>query len=100
MPPPRSLHAFIGIPGVWVLRFGRWRRPLRVWMYLGAWRVLCHACGDILRGPGDFEGYRGFESQQEAFAAVEEHCRVREAETVIFVGIRVPPELLRASGQG
>lgn len=67
------MRAFPGRPGVWVQRHGDWCRPLSVWLYRGAWRVLCFSCMVSIRSDNDLYG-RGWPSLGEAFDAAVAHC--------------------------
>lgn len=69
-----QLRAFVGLPGVWVRVHGDWQRPIHVWLYRGAWRVLCWPCLTPLR-TGDELHDGGYGSQSEAFDAAVAHCR-------------------------
>lgn len=72
------MRAFVGRPGVWVQRHGDWDRPLNVWLYRDAWRVLCFPCMTPIRSGSDlYDG--GYRTQGEAFAAAVAHCRECEA---------------------
>lgn len=71
--PGHQLRAFPGRPGVYVNRHGDWDRPLHVWLYRGAWRVICWPCMTPLQsGLGLYDG--GWPTQQAAFAAAVAHC--------------------------
>lgn len=77
------MRSFTGRPGVFVQRFGRWDRPLRVWRYRGAWRVICLPCMTPIQSGDDLYG-GGWPTQAAAFDAAITHCRccpvaVREA---------------------
>lgn len=71
------LRAFVDRPGVWVQRHGDWNRPLHVWLYRGAWRVICWPCATPLRSGDDLydDGYR---TQAAAFDAAVTHCAACE----------------------
>ncbi len=69
-----QMRAFAGRRGVWVQRHGDWDRPLHVWWYRDAWRVICFPCMTTLRTWDElFDG--GYRSQGEAFDAALAHCR-------------------------
>jgi hypothetical protein len=68
------IRAFVGMPGIWVQRHGQWDRPLNVWLYRGAWRVLCFICMAPVSTKDALYGY-GYRSQAEAFDAALAHCR-------------------------
>lgn len=71
--PTHPLRAFPGRRGVFVNRHGDWDRPLHVWLYRGAWRVICWPCSMPLRSGLDlYDG--GWPSQGEAFNAAVAHC--------------------------
>lgn len=69
-----QVRAFVGRPGVWVQRHGEWCRPLHVWLYRGAWRVICWPCmASIDSGDSLYGG--GWPAQVAALDAAAEHCR-------------------------
>lgn len=68
-------RAFVGTPGIWVQRHGQWCRPLHVWLYRGAWRVVCFVCMTALHaGYGGLYG-GGYQSLPAAMNAALAHCR-------------------------
>lgn len=67
------MRAFAGRTGMYVQRHGNWDRPLRVWLYRGAWRVICLPCMTSV-GSGDELYVNGWPTQQAAFTAALEHC--------------------------
>lgn len=67
------MRAFVGKPGLWIQRHGDWDRPMHVWLYRGAWRILCFPCMTSIRS--DDEVYdHGWPSQSVAFDAALAHC--------------------------
>jgi hypothetical protein len=70
----RPLRRFAGRRGVWVHHHD-WCRPLVVWRYRGAWRVVCWACWPTaIRSDDPTYGGGGWPTQQAAFAAALAHC--------------------------
>ncbi len=68
-----QMRAFPGRRGVFVQRHGDWSRPLHVWLYRGAWRVICWPCMTPLQsGNRLYDG--GWPTQRAAFGAALEHC--------------------------
>jgi hypothetical protein len=68
------MRAFPGKPGVFVQRHGDWDRPMHVWLYRDAWRILCWPCMTSIRS-GDELYDHGWPSQSAAFDAALAHCR-------------------------
>jgi hypothetical protein len=69
------VRRFPGRAGVYLRAYGEWVRPLRVWSYRGAWRVVCRACKPALIGSGDVLHDDGWPTREAAFAAAADHCK-------------------------
>lgn len=69
-----QMRAFVGRPGVFIQRHGDWRRPLHVWLYRGAWRVICWPCMTPLQSGSEVYD-DGWGTQHAALTAAHEHCR-------------------------
>lgn len=67
------LRRFVFRPGVFVQSHGTWERPIRVWLYRGAWRATCMPCLTGISSDDPEYGY-GWPTQQAAFAAAMAHC--------------------------
>lgn len=67
------MRRFAGRPGVYVQRHGDWDRPLHVWLYRGAWRILCFPCMVSIQS-GDPMWDNGWPTQTEAFDVAYAHC--------------------------
>ncbi len=67
------MRRFAGLPGVWVQRHRDWDRPLHVWLYRGAWRIICWPCMTSLRSADDMYA-DGWPTQQAAMDAAHAHC--------------------------
>jgi hypothetical protein len=69
----RPVRGIAGRPGVWVWFHDEWCRPLRIWVYRGAWRVVCRRCMAGLSS--DDERYDdGWPTWQAALDAAHAHC--------------------------
>jgi hypothetical protein len=68
------LRRFAGHTGVYLRAYGEWCRPLRVWLYRGAWRVVCRACHPAVINSGNLLYDGGWPTLKAAFAAAVEHC--------------------------
>ena len=69
-----QIRAFVGMPGLWVNRYGEWCRPVHVWLYRGAWRAACFPCARALPSDNPLFDY-GYPTQAAAFDAAHDHCR-------------------------
>lgn len=68
------LRAFVGETGTWVQRHGEWQRPMHVWLYRGAWRIICWPCMTSLRSDDAlYDG--GWRTLTAAFDVAWDHCR-------------------------
>lgn len=67
------LQAFVGETGAWVKRHGDWHRPIHVWLYRGAWRIICWPCMTALQSGDDLHD-GGWRTQAAAMDAAYAHC--------------------------
>lgn len=68
------MRRFAGRRGLWVLNHGDWDRPLHVWLYRGAYRVICRVClTSIQSGDRLYDG--GWPDRSSAMDAAAAHCR-------------------------
>jgi hypothetical protein len=69
----RPARVIVGRPGVWVWFHQEWCRPLHVWLYRGAWRVVCRRCMTGLASELELYG-NGWPTIGDAFDAALAHC--------------------------
>lgn len=67
------LRQIAGRRGWWVRVHGEWSRPLNVWRYRGAWRVICYPCMYPLASDDPTFDY-GWPTMEAAFDAAHRHC--------------------------
>ncbi len=67
-------RAIVGKPGIWVTRHGDLCRPLNVWLYRGAWRIICFPCMTAIKSDHELWDF-GWPTQDDAMDAAQGHCR-------------------------